>query len=347
MKKSWFPLLVPLFLTLFLMFGCSSEQPTSTGEDLPGEEELSLDKTFGGFDTNDEPVGFGDPDMVDDFPEDADVADAFSVEAETMDALNSDTIRVFFMRITWGLLEGNPDATEEVDWSGFAEINKGTLVLLKTIRFERNDFISLPRESRQKIDFTSITTTGFDGLALAIIDNDTTQEDVEGTFTLNAGSFSVVLNFSELESFELFEDVGTAGHQVSIVSRSKDVVPFEGGFLAGRWVRTEPEGGIFRGRWINSLGINAGHLRGIWGINRRGEKVFFGKFISLNGEFRGLIAGEWEFVEGEEGGVFRGRWVNRSLTVAGTLRGHFKTGRAGDRRGFFEGRWQVRRSLID
>ena len=98
---------------------------------------------------------------------------------------------------------------------------------------------------------------------------------------------------------------------------------------------------MFRGRWINSLGTNAGHLRGIWGINRFGNKVFKGKYISLNGEFRGLLAGQWKYVHGENGGFFQGRWVNRAHQTVGIMKGHFKTGRPGDRRGFFHGRYRV------
>ncbi|MFQ5823483.1 MAG: hypothetical protein ACE5JB_05460 [bacterium] len=345
MKNTWFSLFVLVFLATFLLIGCGKNQLISPDEELEGEEELSLDKEFGGFDTSDEAIGFGDPNMVDDFTEDADVADAFSVEAETIEALNADTVKAYFLRITWGQLEGDSTATEVIDWSGSAEINKGTLVLLKTIRFERNDFIHLPRESRQKIDFTSFTKPHFDGITIAIIDNDTTQENVEGTFTLNAGSYSKVLAFSELDSLELVEPVGTEGNEVSIISRSKEIVPFAGGFLSGRWVKTRANGGIFRGRWINSLGTNAGHLRGIWGINQQGEKVFFGKYISMNGEFRGLLAGEWEYTRDEHRGIFRGRWVNRAITIIGTLKGHFKTGRPGDGRGFFHGRWRVRKNL--
>ncbi len=349
MKKSWFSLLMLGVLVMFLAIGCSNEQAISPDENPPGEEELSLDKPFGGFNTEDETVGFGDPDMIDDFPEDVDVADPFSVDPVTVEALNSDSIKAFFVRITWGLLEGDSTATEVLDWSGFAEINKGTLVVLKTILFEPDDFIQLPRVSRQRIDFTSHILGHFDGIAIAIIDNDTTQEDVEGTLTFTAGNFSTVLSFSDLDSLDMVEsvDVGSSdlNYQVSIVSQVKEVEPFEGGFMAGHWVRLRPDGGIFKGRWINSIGTNAGFLRGIWGINRRGERVFFGKFISLTGEFRGLMAGEWEFTEDDHVGVFRGRWVNRSLTLIGVLGGHFTTGRPGDGRGFFQGRWEVRGRL--
>lgn len=343
MKKLRLSLWLPMLLVAFLMAACSNDKLTSPG-DIPGEdEEVSLDKEFGGYNTTDEPTAFGDKEMMDEFGEDSEVDDAISDAPETLVDLNSDKVKALFLRITWGLLEGDSTATEEVDWSGSAEINKGTLVLLKTIRFERNDFIHLPRESRQKIEFTSFTKPHFDGIAIAIIDNDTTQKNVEGTFTLSlqGGTYTKVLTFSELDSLDLVEAVGPGKNEVSIVSRSKEIVPFAGGFLSGRWKKTHPNGGIFKGRWINSLGTNAGHLRGIWGINKRGQKVFFGKYISLNGQFRGLLAGKWEFTRGENVGVFRGRWVDRNLNTRGTLKGHFKTGGPGDRRGFFHGRWHV------
>lgn len=340
MKKFWSLISLSSLLAFLFLMACGSQQGTTLEENVE-EENFSLDKMFGGYDTGDEAAAFGDSDMLEDNPEDLEVADAFSADPQVTQALNSDSFKAYFLRITWGLLEGDSSATEVIDWGGSAEVNKGTLLILKTIRFEGNDFIHLPRESRQKVEFTSQTKPHFDGLALAILDNDTTQADVEGTFTFIAGSYSKVLTFSELDSLELIEPVGSLGHEVSIVSRAKDITPFDGGFLAGQWIKTRPNGGVFRGRWINSLGTNAGYLRGIWGINRGNNKVFFGKYISLDGEFRGLLEGRWEFGRNDNTGFFRGRWVDRGHQTAGTLHGHFKTGHPGSGRGFFEGRYKV------
>lgn len=342
MKRLRLPFWLLTVLLAFVLFSCNSNPLTTPDDNATAEAALSLDKAYGGFETDDEAVAFNDAEMLVDFPEDEDVIDALNTDAELMTDLNSSSIKAFVLRITWGLLEGDSTATEIVDWSGSAEISRGTLLVLKTIRFEENDFIHLPRESRQKVDFTSFTKPHFDGLALAIIDNDTSAE--EGTFTLNAGRFSRTLRFSELDSLDLLEPVGSGGHEVSLVSRTREYEPFAGGFLSGRWIKNRPNGGSFKGRWINSLGTNGGHLRGIWGINRNGEKVFYGKYISLNGRFKGLLAGQWEFDRDEEGGSFKGRWVNRSLTTVGTLAGHFKTGRPDDGRGFFHGRWKTVRS---
>lgn len=345
MKQFFSFLSITAFLALIFLSACSNQPTGSSNENIGEQAQLSLDKEFGGYETNDEQPAFGEVEMYDDFPEDVDVADSYTDDANVADALDlssdAPSVKVYFLRITWGLLEGDSSATEIIDWSGSAEINKGTLVVLKQIRFEDGDFIHRPRESRQKVEFTSFTKPHFDGLLLAVIDNDTAQTDLEGTFTLNAGSYSKMLRFSELDSLNLLEPVGSAGHEVSIESRSRNATPFAGGFISGRWVKTRPHGGEFRGRWINSLGTSAGHLRGIWGINSFGNKVFKGKYISLNGEFRGLIEGQWGYQGDENGGIFKGRWVNRQLKTAGIVQGHFKSGRPNDGRGFFHGRYQV------
>ncbi len=324
-----------------MVSACGSNDLTAPEEKLGEEQELSLEKEFGGFSTENEPVAFGEADMLTDFSEDAEVADPVSQDAAVRDVLVSDQAKVkaYFLRIAWGLLEGDSTATAVANFSGSAQVSRGTLVLLRTIKFEADDGIVLPRPNRQTLEFNSTIGRHYDGLALAIIDNDTT--DTAGTFTFTAGDYAKTLSFSELDSLELLETVGSGPYEVSMVSRSKEIVPFAGGFIAGHWVRTRPNGGEFRGRWINSLGTNAGFLKGIWGVTRRGQKVFKGKYISMNGEFRGLLAGHWQYERDQKSGVFRGRWVNRNRQTVGTLHGKFKVGREGTRRGFFHGRYRI------
>lgn len=347
MKKSFLSFILTTVLLGILLFACSGyDQITNLNDSTTNDEELSLDKAYGGFDTNDEPVAFGDTDLLNDFSEDdAEVDDEFSKGADVTEDLNSSSMKAYFLRITWGYLEGSSDATEVINWSGSAEVNKGTLVIFRTILFEKHDYIHLPRTSRKKIDFTSYTLPHYDGIAIAILDNEPDMDDVEGTLTFNAGEYSKVLTFDELESLELVEQVGTDGHEVSIMSKSKEVEPFAGGFLDGRWLRTNPHGGIFKGRWINSIGTNAGYLKGIWGVNWNGDKVFYGKYINFNGVFGGLLAGKWEPVFDINGGIFEGHWVNRTLSMIGVLKGHYRTGFPGDGRGFFHGCWRIVSSI--
>jgi len=343
MKKILNCLLVLSALSLAGLTACSKNDPLGENQN-EGEETLDLNLTNGGFDTSNEPVAFGDAGIAAESIEDVDVVDDLSNDPATRSAIESGNVKLYELRIIFGLLQGDSSATEVVDWSGSAEINKGTLVVLKTIRFENGDYIHLPRDNRRRIEFTSTTRPHFDGLLLAIIDNDTSDATLEGSFTFNAGAYSRTLTFSELDSLDLLEPVGANGHEVSIISRSKEATPFAGGFLAGRWIKKTMNDGTFHGRWINSMGTNTGHLRGIWGVNRNGEKVFFGKYISMSGEFRGLLRGAWSFERGTDGGLFRGNWIDRNNQTVGTLHGHWKSGRPGDGRGYFHGRYHQGRS---
>lgn len=341
MKKYFSLLWISALVAMFAFSACTTnEQLTSPDE---GEEELSLDKEFGGFEPTDEASAFGDSEMADEFGDDTDVADTYAADAGMTDILNpanpADGVEACFLRITWGLLEGDSTATDVIDWSGSAQVSKGTLLVLKKIKFEGNDSIVRPRESRQLVEFNSQTKPHFDGLLLAIVNKDSSDE--EGTFTFTAGDFSITLGFSELDSLELLESVGSLGHQVSIISRCKEVVPFGGGFLAGRWVKTRPHGGIMKGHFMSGNGAHAGHVRGIWGINRNGKNVFKGKMIDVHGNFRALMAGHWGYDRGSDVGGFRGRIVNRQRDTIGIVKGHFKTGRPGSRHGFFHGRFKL------
>ena len=343
MKKYFSLLWISVLFAMLVFSACSNnEQLTSPGEEL-GEEAVSLEKEFGGYESNDETTAFGDSEIADEFGEDDTVADAYAMDAAVTDVLNpataaTDGVKACFVRITWGLLEGDSTATDVINWNGSAQVSKGTLVVLRKIRFEGNDSI-LPRTDRQLVEFTSETKPHFDGLLFAIIDNDSTDE--EGTFTFTAGDYSKTLTFSELDSLELIEPVGALGHEVSIISRCKEVVPFGGGFMAGRWVKTREHGGIFKGRFMSGNGAHAGHLQGIWGSDDNGNKVFKGKMIDMNGNFRALMSGHWGYERDSEVGSFRGRIVDRSRDTIGIVKGHFKTGSAGSRRGFFQGRFKL------
>lgn len=332
-----------LILGLMLMFafnGCIFDSPEEAVEEPEQQPESQLDMEFGGYTTSDEAAAFGDHSLAKDFQEDENVTDLLQSDPTVKVALESDSVKVYFLRITWGRLQWDSTATEMTDWSGSASINKGTLVVLRKIRFEREDKLIRPRPNRKTIEWQSYTQPHFDGLALAIIDNDTTT-DAAGQFNITAGAYSGTFAFSELDSMELTESVGSDGNEICIISRSKEVVPFAGGFLEGRWIRVDSTHGVFHGRWMNSIGAHAGFVKGIWGINRRGLKVLFGKWISLNGHFKGLLAGHWDYRDDQNKGVFEGHWVNRSLTHAGNIKGVWKAGEVGSRKGYFKGRYRT------
>ncbi len=330
-------LLAALGLTLsgLMLTACNKENPTDSDVNLDDQKTVSLEKDFGGYTTSDEAPMFNDEEVISESVEDVNANDSMS--ADDLRLLNAGSVKAYALRVTWGLLEGDSTATEVVDWSGNVAVNKGVLAVLRTINFEPNkgDRLTFPRASRQELSFTSHTKPYLDGLLLMIINKDTS--NIEGEFTLNLGSYSRTFRFGELDSANIVESVGANGHAVSIVSRSKEAREIEGGFLAGRWVRKNEQGGEFFGRWINNEGTNAGSVRGIWGARRNGEHVFFGKYINSNGQFGGLLRGTWAFNGGRNGGWFEGKWFNRQQQEEGVLEGHFLLG---ERRGFFQGRWE-------
>ena len=325
-----------LAMSCWFMLACDKQSPVASNPELGGDE-VSLEKDFGGYTNSDEAPNFGDEEVMAEAGEDENVSDPLSLEAAAN--LTAAGLKAYEVRLTWGLLEGDSTATDVIDWSGSIGVSRGVLAVLKVIRFERSqgDHLQVPRTSRKELAFASHTQMQYDGLLLLIVDRDTT--NTPGELKIQAGSYSRTFTFEELDSLNVVEPVGPNANAVSIISRSKAARPFAGGFLAGRWMKTNERGGEFHGRWINSEGTNAGSLRGIWGLRRNGEKVFFGKYVGLNGEFGGVIAGHWRYDRDERGGVFEGKWFNRDRQENGTLAGHFKLGRPGDGRGFFHGRW--------
>jgi len=86
-----------------------------------------------------------------------------------------------------------------------------------------------------------------------------------------------------------------------------------------------------------------GYLRGAYGPNSRGEKVFFGKWITEGGRFEGLLKGRYGGFDGDRpGGWFEGIWLTRGLRIGGGIRGAWATSEKADGGGFFRGQWMRR-----
>ena len=330
-------LLIVTLTTMLVIGGCSKKSPGEPDEET---ELTELDKSYGGYDTSDEIPAFGDVEISTNYQDDSDAGDPVIAEPGFNAAIESNAVNAYFIRIVWGMLEFDSTATNIIDWNGSASINRGTLGIMKKIRFEGNDQINYPRPDRKTVTWNSYTTVHSDGISFVIIDNDTS--DTEGLFTFSTGQYNITLTYDELDSLEILETVTGEDHQVSIHAYSKQVIPFGGGFLEGRWVRVDERGGKFHGKWINRIGSRVGYLRGIWGINANGDQVLHGKYISLNGRFGGLLTGHWgNNDEDDHSGWFSGRWVNRSLANIGVFRGHWKTKVDNPEYGYFQGKWKA------
>jgi hypothetical protein len=342
MKKHSSTILTIIFLFGFLVNGCIFESVKKINNDNTQAQVPNMEDEFGGYKVTDEAPGFGDSEILDEFGEDQEVSDLLSQEPQIISDMENPTVDVYFLRITWGMLEGDTSAVSVIDWKGSATINQGTLVLLKTVRFEPGDYIHRPRLNRQTLEWTSYTRPHFDGICIAIVvpPNDTTTVSVESTFTFSTTPFTKTFSFSELESVDVVYPVDEDGNEISFVGHKKQLVPCGGGFLEGRWITTRPNHGKFFGKWINREGTLAGHLKGHWGIRKNGEKVLFGKYISTAGRFRGLLRGRWEYGQSEGRGWCLGHWYDRRHRITGDFKGHWIASNVVGGKGFFHGRWR-------
>ncbi len=327
-------------VALFALTSCQTNSPVDLNE-LDLEDEALIQSEFAEFDTNDESPGFGDAEILGKFGGDVSAEDPVVQETDVANAIEndeSDGVPTYFVRLNWGMLEGDSTVTTTTDFSGALSVNKGVLAVLKKIRFEPNDHIVRPRPNRQTVEFVSTTSVHFDGLAIAIIDNAETDE--EGVLTVQVGEYNNTFTFSELAEMELREPVGADGNEISIVSTLRDVSVGQTGFFEGRWIRTGDNHGKFEGRWISKDGDVVGHYKGRYGVNADGHRVFAGKFIDRTGTFMGRMAGTWGFSEtNDRRGWLSGRWVDRSNKEIGKLRGHWKVSRNNKRGGHMAGRW--------
>ncbi len=335
-KYALLSLLIFALAIVLIIGGCSKNSPTEPDQD---GEAADLDKAYGGFSTSDELPAFGDAEISASFEDDENVDDLMTLDPAFTNDMNSNTVNAYYIRITWGLLQGDSTATDVINWDGSATITRGKLGIMKRVLFESGDQIVLPRPDRKTVQWASNTSTHYDGIVLVILDKDTL--NVPGEFTFTTSLYTRTFTYDELDSLDLVETVTPQGHQVSIQAYNRQIIPFGGGFLEGKWLKNRQHGGVFKGRWINNVGTRVGHLKGIWGVNRLGEKVFFGKYVSLSGQFGGLLAGNWGYADQVENkGWLKGRWVNRSLMSIGTLEAYWKTNENNDRFGFFHGKWK-------
>ncbi len=278
---------------------------------------LELDN--GGLDLDDEAPEFGDP---------ADL-DAAALEASNVyaDPLDGDAA-VIAMRVrpgaartrvvlAWGQLPPDlqPEATAR-DWSGALSLNRGAMVVRRTIGFEQPTDRVLPRTGPTVIDFASITQPFADGLVLEIVDDDPTNAT---PLTLHyartaGGTHDLVIEDLLVSPVHAVVD-GEGNRIVAIALRDDDAC--DHGFARGRWRALRPDLGGLIGQVVDADGAPIGHVRGIWGERRNGDQVYFGKYIDVAGHLRGLFVGHYQ------NGQLVGHWMTRAGEV-GRLDGRYE-----------------------
>ncbi|MCP3977620.1 MAG: hypothetical protein GY720_24320 [bacterium] len=349
MKRSMFLMtLMAIALMVFgssgcnSLFGGSSSEGDSNADNYSDsfyeDTNLDLEDPSGGYDTADEQPAFGDAEFAAMFEEDPEVTDAVGDETDVIDMEAEAGARVYYLRLLWGQLRADTDIEEVTDWAGAISVDRGAIVVKRRIKFEHlTDWVVLPREDEKVVDLYSLTRPHFDGLLLKIIDP-TPELDEINDLVIDMGPAQITVAVADLNGYEAVVDIDDLGNQMSF--QSPQVLDCPNGFLHGIWVkRSADERGIFRGVFTSYEGGRLGHMRGHWGINEAGERVFRGKYIGLDGAFRGLLSGTWSSdTDSPQGfGDFEGEWMDENEETQGQLGGHYRRGFR--RGGFFGGRW--------
>ena len=244
-----------------------------------------------------------------------------------------------------------------LDWTGTLQVDRGIVLIRRVVLFERPfDSVVRPRPDRQTVAWNSHTGGHYDGLVVEIIEPPLAEVDSlvsPNMFHVDMPGFQGSFPVSELADMDELIEVDDLGNRLSINGFTlEDIDLCPKGFLSGRYrimnrvapdsVDTGDHGerlGAFAGAQYGLHGRIDGFMRGGYGLDSAGKRVFVGKFIDRQGRFGGLIGGTWE-PAGNEGELasFRGEWVTRGGRVEGVLGGeaHPVEGYPG---GFLVGRW--------
>jgi len=355
--------------------GCGEDSPLAPMGSPPSSGS-DLDDEYGGFTFDDELPDFGEPALFANelLQEDAEYEDLYEDDPTVAGMGRRPGARIFTLRINWGMLlrpdaEDSSDCRDQemtYDWDGSLSVDRGAIILKRTILFEPGDYIH-ERENRRTLEWTSTTGPHYDGILVKIIDPPPMgPPDSTGTggpdtapnhVTFRTPQYSRTFTMDELVRISEVIYVNRCGVGVAFNGFLEPRDPCPHGFLAGIWRPVPPDTtyagadttngrckilGHFYGNWIQWNGVLAGRVKGVYGINSAGRQVFFGKYIDFSGRFRGILRGAYGSMSlgpfTDTYGWFEGEWISRSRAVRGHLKGHWAA--APNRPiGLFHGKW--------
>jgi hypothetical protein len=360
-------------MLLILGSGCQRSGDGSAPLGPAGTEttqQIDLDSPTGGFTSTDELPAFGEPDEFLSFADESAVEDTCEDNPGIRNMLRMRGARLYEFRAVWGRLAdlGDSNATDlcPLDWSGTLHLEGGVIIMEKTIAFEPEDSIS--RVDKSTISWVSHTGPYVDGIHVKLVVPARPLDSlVTPQLELSTGPFSRIFTLAELAALNLVEAVDSCGNAISITS-VMTAIGCPHGQLMGGWAMTPPDTltsadstnvsgvvqGVFRGVWVGEHGRVSGYLKGIYGLNSSDERVFFGKYIDMQGHFMGILRGRF----GSPGpgkrdgdgaqcpdpkrphGWFKGEWIDDKVNVQGRLQGHWIANDEG--KGLFHGVWGMR-----
>jgi hypothetical protein len=318
-----------------LAVGCSAGRDGSDDNGEADQIGAALEQENGGLTTDDEAPMFAEP---------AAFADAIDPESPATDPLASDPQITslgqkpdavkFEVALMWGQIPPNPGNKSPHNWTGKVSVSRGGMIVEKLIRFEDKTDHLLPRKDPREVAFTSVTLPANDGLRLTVIDpTPAAPEPLVIKYETVEDGLIYAAPIKDLVDGPETVPVDDAGNRFVGVAMATPVDVCQFGMLGGKWHRVKPGRGYLLGGVVGPLGEPLGHIKGLYGVKKNGEQVFFGKYIDMDGHFRGIFAGHY----GD--GNFQGKWLHAAGEVGG-LGGHYwETIPGAETGGKFIGRW--------
>ena len=341
-------------------------------------DQMDFSLPYGGLTISDEDEAFGDEslhlmmlaedeELVDDpLADDPAVLELEEAGDRFYDPADPARPVFTFLKLRWGMLPGPEDTItvpappcEVTDWTGELHTDRGFVIVRRVVAFEQPaDHLIFPRLDEKTVAFVSHTACRYDGLVIQIIERpyDPTAEGyTPNILHLNLPGYRGRFEVAQLAGLDELIEVDDLGNRIQLSGfKLGDINLCPKGFLSGRFrhLLVEPDlgesvvddrpgdhMGNFVGTWTSLTGRIDGFLRGGYGLNQEGDRVFFGKYIDRRGHFRGLLAGTWEPAAEERNlATFSGHWINAAGHAEGRLggRAYPVEGYPG---GFFAGRW--------
>jgi hypothetical protein len=326
--------------TLFAAIaGLGAATACTTDSSIADENEVAsaIELDNGGFDTADEAPLFGAPDHYELANLEADATFGDEMEADTAMADMRDIAGAVSHRVlvAWGQLPPDRNQPNAKVWTGALQLTRGGMIVRRVVGFENaTDHVIRPRTDRNTVAFESVTRPFADGLVLEVVDP--TPGDGNGlVLSYHGAAGDHDLDLAQLASGPIVIDIDADGNKLIAISLRRlanAADPCNRGFMRGRWHRIRPGLGAFIGVVADADGSPIGHVRGIYGQRRNGERVLFGKFIDRDGRFDGIMAGHYR------DGEFTARWLTRTGD-AGRVHGAFRESLPGEEVG---GGWVAR-----
>lgn len=324
-------------LALAMATACGSASQEPEPSDEADEIGAALEVENGGLTTEDEMPMFAEAETFEaaGLPEpETPIADEVETAEPVKGMLQKPEVVKVEAAVLWGQIPADPSNKKPYNWSGQIKVNRGALIVRKTIRFEDATDKLLPRTDPQSVEFTSVTLPANDGLRLTILDpTPESPEPLTVTYSQPGAGAVFSTHIKEMLNGPVSLEVDPAGNRIVAVAMAKPLDLCQHGFLGGKWHRVKEGRGKLLGGVVNELGDPMGHMKGIYGKRKNGEQVFFGKYIDGEGHFRGIFAGHY----GE--GRFEGKWLHAAGEVGNLGGAYWETIPGKETGGLYVGRW--------